>query len=91
MNRALVEAVLSGGFAFPATKAELIAYARTDGAPDDVLPALERLPERRYLSPNDVGEELAPVQPLEAPSRGTVPAPESGAPPGGDRYVRTRS
>jgi len=39
---------------YPATRRSLIAYARKAGAPGDILRALERLPERRYESPDAV-------------------------------------
>jgi len=43
---------------YPATREDLVDYAREAGAPDDILLALERLPERRYASPDLVTETI---------------------------------
>jgi hypothetical protein len=42
------------GMHYPATKEDLVETARGGGAGDDVLNALERLPDREYDSPEDV-------------------------------------
>ncbi|HZC28284.1 MAG TPA: DUF2795 domain-containing protein [Gaiellaceae bacterium] len=54
------------GVPLPASKPELIRYAREQErrAP---LHLLERLPEREYRSLDEVGETLAPVQPAAKP------------------------
>jgi hypothetical protein len=39
---------------YPATRRDLVVYAREAGAPGDILRALARLPERRYTSPDVV-------------------------------------
>jgi hypothetical protein len=78
--------VLLEGIPLPAQKSELIEYAR--GQEDSAVAGLlERLPDREYGSLDEVGEELAPVQP-EWPSPGANrPRAESDLPPGGDAYT----
>ena len=39
---------------YPATRRDLVAYARKIGAPGEILRVLERLPEGRYASPDAV-------------------------------------
>jgi hypothetical protein len=53
----------------------------------DLLRELERLPEREYRSLDEVGEELAPVQPPRRDEVPHVPHEESGDPPGGEDYA----
>jgi hypothetical protein len=81
---AIVQAVLEG-VALPATKAELIAYAR--GQDPDIVRDLQGLPDEEFRRLDDVGEllTLAPSARKEAPS---LPRPESGKPPGGDDYLK---
>jgi hypothetical protein len=44
---------------FPADRQELVATARDENAPDEVIRALERLPaDRRFDTPQDVWEAL---------------------------------
>ncbi len=77
--------VLLEGVALPASKAELIEYAREqDGGRAVAL--LERLPDREYRRLDDVGEALAPVQP-SSEDRDAVPHAESDLPPGRGDYV----
>src|SRR5919204_6882474 len=77
--------VLLEGVPLPASKDELIRYAREqDGG--RAVSLLERLPDREYRRLDEVGEALAPVQP--SPDEKTeLPREESGLPPGGDDYV----
>jgi Protein of unknown function (DUF2795) len=75
------------GVPLPAQKSELVAYARSQDAGDDALNALRTIPEREYESLDDVGEELAPVQPSGDDEQVDVPRAESGLPPGGDAYT----
>jgi hypothetical protein len=88
VNRAYVESFLSG-VALPASKDELIAYARDQERGGPVAERLRALPEREYRALQDVGEELEPRQPeawrREPPTR--LPREESDLPPGGDAYV----
>jgi hypothetical protein len=45
-----------GGVDYPATKEDLLQAARERGADEAVLRTLERLPQDRFNSPNDVSE-----------------------------------
>lgn len=47
------------GIDYPATKGDLIERARSQGAGEDVVQALERIPDREYDGPNAVSEEIA--------------------------------
>ncbi|MBA7465530.1 hypothetical protein ES707_00700 [subsurface metagenome] len=44
--------------AYPASRQDLIDYARQGNAPDEIVRTLERLPERRYASPEVVTETI---------------------------------
>jgi hypothetical protein len=81
---AQIQALLEG-IPLPATKAELVAYARREDP--DAARELETLPDREYRSLDDVGEALAPVQPSRSQPATPVPHEESDQPPGGDAYV----
>ena len=81
---ALIQVVLEG-VPLPATKAELVDYARSEDP--DVARLLEALPDREYRSLDEVGEALAPVQPPRSQPEAAVPREESDAPPGGEDYV----
>jgi hypothetical protein len=80
---ATVQVVLEG-VPLPASKSELVSYARQwDPAAAQLL---ERLPDRQYARLDDVGEELAPTSVRrETPEQ--LPRPESGKPPGGPDYL----
>jgi hypothetical protein len=71
----------------PASRGRLIEYAREQQAPAELTARLERLPDREYATLDEVGEELAPVQPSRAESGPRVPEAESGKPPGGEAYT----
>jgi hypothetical protein len=78
--------VLLEGVPLPASKHELVAYARSQDERDaEQLASL--LPEREYRSLDEVGEALAPVQPSWAEPDADVPREESDEPPGGDAYL----
>jgi hypothetical protein len=77
--------VLLEGVPLPATKAELVDYARSQDP--DAARGLETIPDREYRSLDDVGEALVPVQPSWAQPVAAVPHEESDAPPGGTAYV----
>jgi hypothetical protein len=85
VNRAYVEAVLVG-VPLPATKRQLVAYARAQPNGEAVAERLASIPDREYVALQDVGEELEPRQPERREAR-AVPKVESGAPPGGPAYV----
>src|SRR3954454_22531654 len=86
MNRAQIEALLVG-VTLPATKDELVAYARAQPGGDVAAQRLQRIPDREYEAIQDAGEELEPAQPERATPRIEAPHPESGAPPGGAAYT----
>jgi hypothetical protein len=75
------------GAPLPAGRKQLIRYAVEQGAGERELQALRGLPDRQYRSLDELGEELAPVQPRPAQER-KEPRAESGEPPGGDDYTR---
>jgi hypothetical protein len=82
--------VLLEGVPLPATRRRLLEHARREHAKPLQLDALGGIPEREYRSIDEVGEELARVQPArprEVPHR---PRASSGAPPGGDDYTNPR-
>jgi len=85
IQRAAEIQVVLEGVALPATKAELLEYARTQDV--DAARKLESLPDKEYRSLDDVGEALEPVQPPSSRAPNDVPREESDAPPGGDAYV----
>jgi hypothetical protein len=74
------------GVPLPADKAQLLAYAVQQHAEPRFLAVLRSLPEREFVSLDEVVEELVPVQP-GADGRPHEPREESGAPPGGDAYT----
>jgi hypothetical protein len=83
-QRAAELQVVLEGVPLPATKRDLIAYAREQD--ESAVADLQRLPDRAYTSLDEVGEALVPVQPGRLRP---VPPPrdESGQPPGGDAYL----
>ena len=80
---ATVQALLEG-VDLPASKDDLVRYARRHDPAAAAL--LERLPDREYGRIDEVGEELAPVQPRRSEDA-PLPRAESGSPPGGENYV----
>ncbi|MCL5411335.1 MAG: DUF2795 domain-containing protein [Patescibacteria group bacterium] len=46
------------GVDYPVSKGDLLETARREGADEEVLKTLERLPERIYNGPNAVTEEI---------------------------------
>ena len=84
-QRAAEIQVVLEGVALPATKAELVDYARTHDV--EAARKLESLPDKEYRSLDQVGEALAPVQPEQHHDDAPMPREESDAPPGGSDYV----
>lgn len=88
MNRAYIESFLSG-VPLPASKDELISYARRQDRGEAVAERLRGLPEREYRALQDVGEALEPRQPeawqQEPPTK--LPREESDVYPGGKAYL----
>lgn len=73
------------GIALPASKNEVVSYAREQDA--TAARELSELPDKQYRSIDEVGEALSPVQPVKAESAGPLPHEESDLPPGGDSYT----
>ena len=46
---------------YPVTREELIDYARSAHAPDEIVRALDLLPEKRYANPEIVTETLGMI------------------------------
>jgi hypothetical protein len=84
---ALLQGLLEG-VALPASRDELVEYAARQDGGYAFRPELERLPDRDYGALDEVGEALAPVQPLWDAEQPEAPGPESGLPPGGPDYVK---
>jgi hypothetical protein len=82
-DRAYLEALLEG-VPLPATKSDLVTYAKRNGD-GRATQLLKSLPEGRYDWLDQVGEALSPVQPKWLRER-RVPKAESGLPPGGPGY-----
>jgi hypothetical protein len=85
-NAALIQTVLEG-VPLPATKKELIDYARSQDAGERVLGILGWVEDREYASLDEVGEEIVPVQPKLAVPNPERPPVESDLPPGGSSYT----
>ena len=83
-DAAVIQVALEG-VPLPATKDELLAYARREDA--QASRVLESLPDREYRSLDEVGEELVRVQPGLPVQAQKVRTPESDLPPGGDDYT----
>jgi hypothetical protein len=84
LQRAAEIQVLLEGVTLPAGRDELVRYAALQDA--EAAVELERIPDREYESIDEVGEELAHVQP-DFPAKQPLPHPESGSPPGKADYV----
>jgi hypothetical protein len=79
--------VILEGVALPAEKAELLEYAVRQRAEPQFIAALRALPDRKYASVDEVGEELVRVQPPSGNYGIPAPREESGEPPGGNDYT----
>jgi hypothetical protein len=80
--------VLLEGVPLPNELSSLVRYALHEGASGEQIALLRRLPERRYDNLDEVGEELARVQPAAEDEEPEPPHEESGAPPGGEAYTQ---
>ena len=47
-----------GGMDYPAGKQEILDHARQQGADDEVISALEAIPDREYDGPSGVQKEI---------------------------------
>jgi hypothetical protein len=79
-----IQAVLEG-IDLPATREELVRYAAHEDR--DAAAALERIDDCSYDRIDAVGEQLAPTA-VRSSDSSSLPKAESGAPPGGDDYLR---
>ena len=86
MNRAQIEALLVG-VPLPATRQELVDYARAQPSGSRAAERLLQIPDREYTAIQDAGEELEPVQPERSTPAIEPPKPERGLPPGGVAYT----
>lgn len=48
-----------GGISYPATKEQLVEYARGKNAGDDILKVLRSIPDQGYDGPNEVSKAIA--------------------------------
>lgn len=55
-------AVYLKGIDFPAKKDEIVEHAKANGAPENVMSFLNRLPDRDYRLPTDVEEEFSKMK-----------------------------
>jgi Protein of unknown function (DUF2795) len=72
----------------PASKQELLDYARSQDADERLLRALREVPDREYSYLDEVGEQLTHVQPLRVRPQPRTPGERSDVVPGGDDYTR---
>ncbi|MCW2901154.1 MAG: hypothetical protein JWO67_3419 [Streptosporangiaceae bacterium] len=49
------------GMSYPATRDQLVEHAKQNGAEDDILEVLRKLPDREYEAPNEVSKEVTKV------------------------------
>lgn len=61
VNPIQVQKFLSG-VNYPASKDELVKKAQQEGASQDVVSTLERMPGDRFNSPNDVSEAIGKIE-----------------------------
>ncbi|HEY0416508.1 MAG TPA: DUF2795 domain-containing protein [Gaiellaceae bacterium] len=78
-----IQAVLEG-VPLPATRDQLIAYARAEDPA--IVRDLEGLPDEEFDRLDAVGDLLT-LEPAAPKPGGSPPRPESGKPPGGDDYL----
>jgi hypothetical protein len=79
--------VLLEGVPLPNESSTLVKYALQEGATGEQIALLQRLPDRRFETIDEVAEELVPVQPRREREVPHSPREESGAPPGGEAYA----
>ena len=87
IQRAAELQALLEGVSLPASRSELVGYARAQDGGESFVADLEALPDRQYRRLDDVAEELVAAQPQSAEQMAKVPREESDAPPGGDDYT----
>ncbi len=50
------------GIDYPMDKKQLVAHAKSNNAPENVMAFLNRLPERQYRYPTDVAQEFGKMK-----------------------------
>jgi hypothetical protein len=86
LQRAAQIQVVLEGISLPASRDELVRYARPEDA--EASRELTQLPDGDYDTIDAVGEALTHTQPVRQQAE-RLPKPESGMPPGGDAYLQT--
>lgn len=76
------------GVALPGDRSSFVKYAVQERATGEQLALLQRLPERRYDTLDEVAEQLVRVQPAAEHEVPHSPREESGDPPGRDAYTQ---
>lgn len=51
-----------GGVDYPASKQDLINHAKKDGANNNVVQILEKIPDKKYNSPIDVSKAVGKIE-----------------------------
>ena len=51
-----------GGVDYPCSKDDLIKSAKKDGADDQVIKTLQKLPDKQYDAPIDVNKEIGKIE-----------------------------
>jgi hypothetical protein len=82
--------VLLEGVPLPSELSSLVRYALHEGATGEQIAVLQRLPDGRYETIDEVAECLLPVQPAYGHEVPHSPHEESGQPPGGHAYTQLR-
>ena len=82
--------VVLEGVPLPNERSSLLKYAVHAEATGEQIALLQRLPDRRYETIDEVAEQLVRVQPPFEHDEPHHAREESGAPPGGDDYVNPR-
>jgi hypothetical protein len=83
-QRAAEIQIVLEGISLPATRDELVEYARREDR--SAAQALERIPDGEYDRLDAVGEALRRTAPQRR-EQTQLPRPESGEPPGGGDYL----
>lgn len=50
------------GMGYPVSKQDIVNHAKSQGAPENVMSYLNRLPEREYHRPNEVEQEFGKMK-----------------------------
>jgi hypothetical protein len=80
--------VVLEGVPLPAERNQLLEYARSQDVEPRLLAALRAIPDKEYGYLDQVGEEVARVQPSWEKPPPQTPSESSDAAPGGPDYTR---